>query len=170
MDIDDLLHEPATFAACEEEAWDAGVYCKVWEEPLQSCIIRLRKSGDWVQIMLPELIFKSKPGETVYDNIDIYLDKEEEEIQKWFGETSYFGVMGFCGCKKTDRDNTVEFIDLYGIISEKGHIIISRDGKPLRNSADGWKVGSVSTVITLIPQEINKDDDDEEPPNKAPRN
>lgn len=170
MDVDDYLCPPATFGECEEEAWNVSASCSVWEEPLQNCLIRIRKSVNWVQIMLPELIFKSKQGAAIYGNININLEKEAEEIQKWIGETSYFGVMGFCGCKNTDRDNTVEFTDLYGIISETGQIIISRMDKPLRNSSDGWKVGSVSTVITFIPQAIDEDDEDEEPPNKAPKN
>lgn len=175
-DIEEFLSPPTAFGESEEKTWDAIASCDVWKQVHHYCKINFRKCEQWVQVLIPELIYESMPGEAVYDHIDIMLvdadlDEEEkkQEFQKWIGETLAFGVMGFSGCKKTDRGNTVEFIDLNGTLCENGTIKIYKNSSPLRNSSQGKPVGSVSTVITFIPQKINEEDEDEQPPSKKPK-
>lgn len=171
MEKDDYIGPPVNFGVCEMKSLSATATCYAWETPKQTFTIMFRKSGEWVYILLPELIYKSTTKPTASDiTISIPFESEEEK-QKWVGETSSFGVFGFVGReKKSDLENTVDFVPMTGVLNENGSIYIGGQGFPLfRNSLDGSPVGTVSTLLTLIPKTINEEDGEEEIPFKLPK-
>lgn len=176
MELKELAVLPAAFGKCEEKNLEVSVRSEIWDIPVHYCTVRFRKSRNWVQIFIPELIFNSKNGDPVSDFIEIKFEferdeeKQKEMIKKWIGESTMHGLYGFSGCRVTDLNNTTEFIPLIAHLNENGYLLIYKNNAPLVSSEDGSPVGSVSTLLTLIPEPIDKEDGDEEPPSKKPKN
>ena len=164
MEADDLLGEPYSFGECYSKTCHVKAKCNAWTIPEHEIKIFIRRRGDFVEILLPELIYSPKNDYEQKDIITIDLNLLDSELEKFFGKTR-FGRQ-FCGLGVDNRSTT-----LVGRESYPCTFTLTKDGKIYIAPSDvcfgffthktAMEVGTFSTVLSFVP-------DDSEPENVAP--
>lgn len=157
LDPSDLLEAPFSFGECESKELVVSAKCDAWETPEHAVILFMRKRGDFVEIILPELLYKSKKtGDR--EIIEIPLGLSEEEMKTWYGEypvSKQFGGFGMNGCELNSDDLTNEVCSCSILLSYDGTIYISPsdDIFGFSPSSEGDQIGLFSSSISFIPNE-----------------
>ena len=87
MDPEDLLEEPYSFAECYSKTCYARAKCNAWSTPEHNVKIHIRRSGKFVEILIPEIQYNTKDKETDKDIITIDLNLTDSDLDKFLGKT-----------------------------------------------------------------------------------
>lgn len=170
--VEEYCTTPWSFGKCEEFQASATATCDIWKETSHNFNLRIRKSGNTVQVLIPELLYESagKPNATS-ETISISFEmRDPEKLKNFFGKQDvFFGVCGMSGFH-TDNDLAqVEFDHFSGVINvDESKIVLKRakGGQVFSCSIDGTPVGTFSTLITFVITDVEEKQDGQSDPKK----
>ena len=87
MEAEDLLEEPYSFGENHSRICYTKAVCKAWKTPEHNVKIHIRRSGKFVEILIPEIQYNTKEKETNKDIITIGLNLSDSDLDKFLGKT-----------------------------------------------------------------------------------
>lgn len=170
--VEEHCTTPWNFGRCEEFQASATATCDIWKETSHNFNLRIRKSGNTVQVLIPELLYESaaKPDANS-ETISIIFDmRDPEKLKNFFGEQDiFFGVCGMSGFHTDNDVAQVEFDHFSGVIHvTESKIVLKRakGGQLFSCSIDGTPVGTFSTLITFEITGVEEKQEGESDPKK----
>ena len=76
MEGDDFLSEPYSFGECRSYDFTTTAHCKAFETPDKEIHVSVRKRGDWVTVIIPDIISMNGGTEDDIITIDPFLPAE----------------------------------------------------------------------------------------------
>ena len=156
VDVDDALGEPYSFGECHSKVCYVKASCKAWETPEHEIKVHIRRSGDFDEILLPELIYLTNKNYTQKDIITIDLNLLDDELDTFLGKTrvgrQFIGIGLDNRNYDTDKNSSY---DCTIILTKDGKIYISPsdDCFGFSSISTGLLAGSFSTVLSFIPDD-----------------
>ena len=153
MEAEDLLEEPYSFGKCYSKTCYAKAKCKVWSTPEHDIKVFIRRSGNFVEILLPELMFKTNKNYTEKDIITLDLNLMDSELDKFLGKNRVGREFYGLGLdNKTTTRAIREPIPCKFSLSNWGYIYISPsdDCFGFYSYKSGLEVGTFSTVLSFM--------------------
>ena len=126
MEAEDLLEEPYSFGECRSKTCFAKAKCNAWSTPEHDIKVFIRRSGNIVEILLPEIIYLT----TSYSQKDIItmnLNLIDSELDKFLGKTRVgrqFGGFGLDN-RVTKEDSNYEIYPCTFTLTKDGKIYIA---------------------------------------------
>ena len=155
MEAEDLLEEPYSFGECHSKTCFAKAKCNAWAPPEHDIKVYIRRSGDFVEILLPELIWTINEY-TQKDIIIIDLNLLDSELDTFLGKNRVGREFYRLGL---DNKTTIRAIREPILCT----ITLTRNGKIYIAPSDecfgfyshktGLEVGIFSTVLSFIPDD-----------------
>lgn len=156
MEAEDLLEEPYSFGECHSKTCFAKAKCNAWAPPEHDIKVYIRRSGDFVKILLPELIWTNNIDESLKDIITIDLNLLDDELDTFLGKNRV--GREFYGLGLDNKTTTLENRDPIPCTitltrNGKIHIAPSDECFGFYSYKTGLEVGIFSTVLSFIPDD-----------------
>lgn len=150
-----ILHPPIAFGKCFSNFMYTNAKCSAWEEPEHPIYLSFRKRGNLVEVMIPEILFKSKTAGNE-EIIEIPLNLSDYDRETYFGEypkSMQFSAVGMTGCPLNNDKLTNELCTCTLLLSFDGKIYIgpSENDNGFTPSSEGAQIGLLSTTISFMP-------------------
>ena len=126
MEAEDLLEEPYSFGECYSKTCYAKAKCNAWSTPEHDIKVFIRRSGNFVKILLPE-IFYLTTSYSQKDIITLDLNLTDSELDKFLGKTRVgrqFGGFGLENRTKKEESNN-EIYHCTFTLTKNGKIYIA---------------------------------------------
>ncbi len=126
MEAEDLLEEPYSFGECRSKTCFAKAKCNAWSTPEHDIKVFIRRSGNFVEILLPEIIYLTTSYSTK-DIITINLNLMDSELDEFLGKTRVgrqFGGFGLDN-RVTKEDSNYEIYPCTFTLTKDGKIYIA---------------------------------------------
>ena len=164
VDPSDALDSPYGLGECEEKSWPCSASCNTMftENSAMLAGAALRKRGDFVQIIIPEIIAKPQSNETDIIQFDLPND------DTWLGKNRVsrrFACVGFNGCEKNVDNMTNEICICQIDIDPQGTVYIAPKGHNEGFSAgNNWNdpIGICATTISYLVDDSEPQEEEEE--------
>ena len=156
VDVDDALGEPYSFGECHSKVCYVKASCKAWETPEHEIKVHIRRSGDFVEILLPELIYLTNKNYTQKDIITIDLNLLDDELDSFLGKTRVGRKFsGFCldNREKDTTQNSCYYCTITLTRNGKIYIAPFDDCFGFSSISTGLLAGPFSTVLSFIPND-----------------
>ena len=145
MEGDDFLSEPYSFGECKSYDFTTTAHCKAFATPDKEIHVSVRKRGDWVTVIIPDITNKNGGTEDDVITIDPFLPSE---LLGNNPRVRMFGGMG-----KNTEPHFVYYYELANLVIElknDGTVII----KPLQKFiiADVVRTPYYNTAFIAKPQ------------------
>ena len=153
MDGEDFLEEPYSFGECKSYDFTTTAHCSAFTTPDKEIHVSVRKRGDWVTVVIPDILSESNGSPGVI-TIDPFLPSE---LLGFFKRNRFFAGLG----KNTNSSSTT-LITVNTIINmyEGGKIVIHPFQKFVKTNGEtativefttnNNKIGSFSTQFTYV--------------------
>ena len=76
MDGDDFLSEPYSFGECKSYDFTTTAHCKAFATPDKEIHVSVRKRGDWVTVIIPDILSENGGTENDIITIEPFLPSE----------------------------------------------------------------------------------------------
>ena len=126
MEAEDLLEEPYSFGECRSKTCFAKAKCNAWSTPEHDIKVFIRRSGNFVEILLPEIIYLTT-SYSQKDIITLNLNLIDSELDKFLGKTRVgrqFGGFGLDN-RVTKEDSNYEIYPCTFTLTKDGKIYIA---------------------------------------------
>ena len=168
VDPSDTLDPPYGLGKCVERAWPCSISCNTMftENSAMITTIPIRKRGDFVQIILAEVLCKPESNET--DLIKFRLPNDDT----WLGKNRVsrrFACVGFNGCEKNVDNMTNEICICQIDIDAEGNVYIAPKGHNEGFSAGANRndpIGICATTISYLVDDSEPQEEEAEPQTK----
>ena len=153
MEAEDLLEEPYSFGECHSKTCYAKAKCNAWSTPEHDVKIHIRRSGNFVEILLPELIYLTNKNYTQKDIITIDLNLMDNELDTFLGKTRVGRQFsGFCLDNRIKDTNKNSCYYCTYTITKDGKIYIAPfdDCFGFSSISTGLLAGTFSTVLSFM--------------------
>lgn len=153
MEAEDLLEEPYSFGECHSKTCYAKAKCNAWSTPEHDIKVHIRRSGNFVEILLSELLYFSNKIENIKDIITINLNLMDSELDNFLGKTrmgrQFIGI-GLDN-RKYDTNKNSSY-DCTITLTKNGIIYIapSDDCFGFSSFSTGLQIGTFSTVLSFM--------------------
>ena len=163
VDPSDTLDPPYGLGECAERAYPTSISCNTMftENSAMISTIPMRKQGDFVQIIVPEIIAKPQSNET--DIIQFGLPNDDT----WLGKNRVsrrFACVGFNGCEKNVDNMTNEICICQIDIDSEGNVYIAPKGHNEGFTAGAnWNdpIGICATTISYLVDDSEPQEEEE---------
>ena len=153
MEAEDLLEEPYSFGKCYSKTCYVKAKCNAWDTPEHDIKVYIRRSGNFVEILLLELMFNTNKKENKKDIITLDLNLMDSELDKFLGKTRVGRQFSGAGINKEAPNS---YLNVYRTCT----FTLSRDGKIYIAPSDdcfgftsidtGASVGTYSLVLSFM--------------------
>ena len=126
MEAEDLLEESYSFVECRSKTCFAKAKCNAWSTPEHDIKVFIRRSGNFVEILLPEIIYLTT-SYSQKDIITLNLNLIDSELDKFLGKTRVgrqFGGFGLDN-RVTKEDSNYEIYPCTFTLTKDGKIYIA---------------------------------------------
>ena len=156
MEAEDLLEEPYSFGECHSKTCFAKANSNAWAPSEHEIKVYIRRSGDFVEILLPELIWTNNLDESLKDIITVDVNLLDSELDTFLGKNRV--GREFMGLGMDNRSTDLVKREMFPCT-----ITLTRNGKIYIAPSDecfgffshktGLEVGIFSTVLSFIPDD-----------------
>ena len=156
MEAEDLLEEPYSFGECHSKTCYAKAKCNAWSTSEREIKVFIRRSGDFVKILLPELIWTNNVRESLKDIITLDLNLLDSELESFLGKNRVGReFMGLGMDNRTIDLGKREMFPCTITLTRNGkiHIAPSDECFGFYSHKTGLEVGIFSTVLSFIPDD-----------------
>ena len=156
MEAEDLLEEPYSFGECHSKTCFAKANSNAWAPPEHDIKVHIRRSGDFVEILLPELIWTNNVRESLKDIITLDLNLLDSELESFLGKNRVGReFMGLGMDNRTIDLGKREMFPCTITLTRNGkiHIAPSDECFGFYSHKTGLEVGIFSTVLSFIPDD-----------------
>ena len=156
MEAEDLLEEPYSFGECHSKTCFAKAKCNAWSTSEREIKVFIRRSGDFVEILLPELIWTNNVRESLKDIITLDLNLLDSELESFLGKNRVGReFMGLGMDNRTIDLGKREMFPCTITLTRNGkiHIAPSDECFGFYSHKTGLEVGIFSTVLSFIPDD-----------------
>lgn len=162
VDPDDFLDPPYGLGDCNEITLFCTAKCASWETPKHEFKIHLRNRGNLTEVIIPELIFKSK-GDTTEDLIQFSLPSFDS-LGVYFGsypESMRFSAFGLNGCERNSDEITHETCVCIVDMDFAGNFYIApeENDEGFSSGEDHDPIGLFSFSFSFTPNNTEPDED-----------
>ena len=157
MEAKDLLEEPYSFGENHSRICFTTAVCKAWKTSEHNVKVHIRRSGKFVEILIPEMQYNTKEKETNKDIITIDLNLMDSDLDKFLGKTRVgrqFMCLGINKEKELADPSADQPLCCSCTITltKNGKIFIapSNDCLGFSSVRSGHPMGTCSTVISFM--------------------
>lgn len=152
MEAEDFLEEPYSFGECHSITCYAKAKCNAWSTPEHDIKVYIRRSEDFVEILLPEIIYLTTSYPTK-DIITLDLNLMDSELDKFLGKTRVGRQFsGFCLDNRTKDTTQNSCYYCTFTITKDGKIYIAPfdDCFGFSSISTGLLAGPFSSVLSFM--------------------
>ena len=171
LDPEDILKPPYRLGECEESSLPCVATCSSWEIRQHDFLVHLRNRGNITEVIIPELLFKSKKDQT-HDIIQFTLPSMFYNKVNFLGsypESLRIAALGMNGCNVNTDLLTNEICECTIDMDFEGNFYIAPtdDDEGFSCSTDGDQIGTFSFSFTFSPNHTPPEEGEAEPEAKT---
>ena len=159
MDGEDFLEEPYSFGECRSYDFSTTAHCKAFEVPDKEIHVSVRKRGNWVTIVIPDILDDCLGTSDSALSIDPFLPSEllgnNPRVRMFAGLGKNSAVLASSLQTvpiniRMEKNGSIKIRPMMIVVRADGNISKLNSFKHGQNLGEGAKIGTLAIQFTYV--------------------